>query len=352
MTISNVGTSAAFFAVANDQNSMSNHGKWIPADYWAYLCSKRLQTASVKTAKLRRALEPHMEQEELLSASIVHGLGCVVKVEATTRHLRLGGDGRKRTKACLFIKVETTATLATTDLFPTDNVEAQAAFMDLYHTYMDMIEPIPSAPPLTIHTALPRAENENQIQTNSNQSETQPVRPVTPEPQTALDLDANIDIRRLLTGVINPAILKQNDLFVDDGSFDVLRERIRKYGMKLQLEKNKEKYSMLAPDDTLADEIDSKKYKPFLNNFCCPINSRAIQGIIAIALQIAQDNGGNGTIQLPRVNGGTEQKQRQEQRNRKESGCDCSFQQSKETLSERKDVSSAILWCTYLWRSS
>ena len=305
MTISPVAVAAAFFAVANDQNSLSYHGKWIPADYWAYLCCTRLQTTAVKATKLRKALEAHIEQDELLNASIIHGLGCVVKVEATTRHLRLGGDdGRKRSKPCLFIRVQTAATLAATDTFPTDNVEAQAAFMDLYHTYVDMIEPIASTPPLTIDTAMPSTENSTQRQGN-NQTETQPVRPVTPEPQTALDLDCNADIRKLFVGVLHSSVLKQPKLFVGDGSIDLLRERIREHGMKLQLQKNREKYNALAPEDTLADEIDCKKYEPFLNSFCCPINSRAIQGIVAIALQIAQENGGNGTIQLHRVNGGT-----------------------------------------------
>ena len=70
------------------------------------------------------------------------------------------------------------------------------------------------------------------------------------------------------------------------------------------MQANKQKYDALSSHDSLSTQIDCSKYKPFFDNFCCPINKRAIQGIVDTALKIDNDsNGESGIFQLNKYRG-------------------------------------------------
>ena len=57
MTASNSAVAAAFFAVANDPNSLSYRDKWVPTKFWTSLVKKRLQIGQLNESKLRKSLE-------------------------------------------------------------------------------------------------------------------------------------------------------------------------------------------------------------------------------------------------------------------------------------------------------
>ena len=333
----------AFFSVANKLNSRLYHSKWIPLEYWAFLVNRELRENKIQTHQLKKFLEPFTHR--MLSGD---DKGDIVWIKHTWKKLKRRRisevkEGQKKLRD--FYRVETSATLETN----TDETENQPQdkqirmFQQYYFKYRAKIKerkndnneqeerattkteeptttPAASPPSETATTtpaaSPPSAETATRNHTASLQIDTiivtslpEPVNTTIPRPVTpttnALDSPANADIKAILESVINPELLTRQDLFVGDEeeACKKLRDAMHKFGKQKQKESNELHYQILTPDDRLADQVDGNKYTKLLDRFCCPLNKRAIQGFLTIALQMAQENNATKILALPRKGG-------------------------------------------------
>ena len=293
---------AAFFFVANKLNSRKYHSKWIPLEYWAFQVNLRLGgRAYVKQPKLKKILEGNTDR--MLDDN--DNRGQIVMIKHTWKRLKRRRESavtEHQTKMRDFYRVETSETLEckmeeTQKLSQEDQIKL---FQQSYFKYRALIQDDEEEPTQsTLTTNRPET-----IDTTTQPINAPAVRPVTPT-TNALDLPVKADVKAVLATVLNPELLKRQDLFVGDGdeACDKLRDAMHKFGIKKQKELNEKHYRTLAPDDKLMDQVDNSLYTKFLDRFCCPFNKRAIQGFLTIATKMQEENKETRMLMLPRVGG-------------------------------------------------
>ena len=331
LPVSNDAINEAFFAVANAPEFEILHGKWIPAKYWVFLVRKQLKcNEEIKEVKLRKAMEA---DAAVTSLEDNKRTGMIVKVEMNSKKVTSGrqslADTKDGKKKRTFIRVNTRRTLLLKD--PLDGLldaEVKKHFQMAYMTYSSLVEHCSAThwlrrldTNLMESVEVPRVVTPTESVTGEVVVEEEPAEDLVEEGPTeeivvveapivglpkTLDMACNEDIKHLLTGIINPKLLKRKDLFIDgEDTLGELRARIKKLGIQYQRQENEATYSALAPNDPLA-KWNLHHYEPFLKRFCLPPNKRAFQAVIGTALKIDSECDDADIFQMNNFGGSAE----------------------------------------------
>jgi hypothetical protein len=290
--MNNEAVKNGFYAVANASKFRALRGIWVPAIYWAFLVAEELNSdKDIKESKLVTAIEIDATGEEF-SVETRRRTGKIVRVKLnkkrvkTRRHTSTTKTG---TKKKTFIRVDTQGTVSKQD--PTEILSEQdttSHFQASYNKYANHVSSRKYGLGFERVRNVENQENNSDIGNTNNQPT---AAELTPVHKPKIDLDCNKDIKELLTGIIDAEALENDNLFIEEASFEELRERIRKLGMAYQKQTNKSTYEHLTQgDDPFSQQTDlKKKYEPSLDRFCLPLNKRALQAVIGTALKIESE---------------------------------------------------------------
>ena len=327
----------AFFKVARRKSPKRFRSKWIPMEYWTHVVNEELQIGNkgcIRQRKLINMLNPFFNRV-LCHDQQVDGICYVRHTKARVKRRRESSTAsRDGTKVRDFICIESESTYQNKDqIEKLTQPERIQHFQQSYYRYVSLIENDCNvnwsrSDQNSSSTALATERTTNPIEAteppaNSNAAPVQPVatvtldidvnscssnntksQPITPI-SNPLDSPENADIRAILESVLNPSLLKRDDLFIGDGNIacEKLRSAMHRFGKQKQKEANLQHYRIIAANDNLSDLVDGKKYIPLLDRFCCPLNKRAIQSFLSIAVMIDEENEATQILRLPRKGG-------------------------------------------------
>ena len=321
----------AFFRIANERGSDCLHGKWIPADYWAFCVNKALETAQPRVprmtgnklcTKLEHLLGIALDKIDILPGNSVYFVSCT--------KTKVVPSSANKSKEKIFFCLATDSVAA--DELPSMSAR-QHFFQTQYTKYESKIERRKSRRlSLTINTrvvgcvpaivspveeeqrdAPTTTERRQAYNTEQQQERDTPVATITPTGADTASFNTPCSVlcsklEALFDGIINPEILSRQDFFLlpnETGNSRMLR-RIEELGVSQRMEANCKHYSVFeSPKQYKKVDIatlDQSDY-PVLTRFQIPLSVPAIRAVTSSIVRLAESV--PEVMQLTKKNGGS-----------------------------------------------